>query len=502
MSLTYPTGEFRPSGPGHSRGLVPDPGEVAGDEKYLREDGMWETPAGGSNPMTTLGDTIYGGADGEPTRRAGDTSNVRKFYRELSVAGVATAPVWDALIDTDIPDISATYLTVALAGDIYTYDAADFLPSAGAGDIYTHDASEFQAADSILDTLSALADAAGVLTNNGAGVLSWGAGGGGAHDILSATHSDSTPAAVTRGAQMVGIGAVPTWTIVAAGTANYFWKMGANEPAWFDLFGTANTFTANQTISNASPSLTFTDTTGAAKSLAIAIDSNLAQFRESAGAAGSLMVLDLANLRFGMYGSPTYDFHMEKAKAADGLLIYVKNTANDGWATNAFVNDAGSAVSLVAYGSNYGTAAYRNFVSVLASGASLAGVQYEISGVNKPHIFTINGTEVGRFASSAGQFQLPVSGINAGLSVGSATACQWYQNASDQWRTPNSVWIDDGLGIGKTNLVAGVADALTGFRINGAATSGNLLRGNGTNFVSARITEPDIPNFYAYSELL
>src|SRR4051812_29601046 len=32
-----------------------------------------------SNPMTTLGDLIYGGSSGVPARLAGDTSNTKKF---------------------------------------------------------------------------------------------------------------------------------------------------------------------------------------------------------------------------------------------------------------------------------------------------------------------------------------------------------------------------------------------------------------------------------------
>lgn len=55
-----------------------------------------------TNPMTTFGDIIYGGASGAPTRLAGDTSNVRKFLRELSVAGVAQPPVWDTVASTDL----------------------------------------------------------------------------------------------------------------------------------------------------------------------------------------------------------------------------------------------------------------------------------------------------------------------------------------------------------------------------------------------------------------
>lgn len=49
-----------------------------------------------TNPMTTLGDTIYGGSSpaGTPTRLAGDTSNARKFLNSTASSGVATAPDW------------------------------------------------------------------------------------------------------------------------------------------------------------------------------------------------------------------------------------------------------------------------------------------------------------------------------------------------------------------------------------------------------------------------
>ena len=69
------------------------------------------------------------------------------------------------------------------------------------------------------------------------------------------------------------------------------------------LTSLTNTWTALQTftaspginLNGTAPSFTLTDTTASAKSLTIAVDANLAQLRESAGAAGSLLVLDLAN---------------------------------------------------------------------------------------------------------------------------------------------------------------------------------------------------------------
>lgn len=57
-------------------------------------------------------------------------------------------------------------------------------------------------------------------------------GGGAPHALLSATHTDTTPAAVTRGALATGQGASPTWSILAAGTTGHVLTMGAAEPAW------------------------------------------------------------------------------------------------------------------------------------------------------------------------------------------------------------------------------------------------------------------------------
>jgi len=45
-----------------------------------------------------------------------------------------------------------------------------------------------------------------------------------------------------------------------------------------------------------------------------------------------------------------------------------------------------------------------------------------------------------------------------------------------------------------TGLIASIINATTGFRVSGAATSGNVLRGNGTNFVSAQLAIGDLGN--------
>jgi len=59
-----------------------------------------------SNPMTTSGDTIYGGSAGAPARLAGDTSNTRKFLREQSSDAVAQPPAWDTIQAGDVPTLN------------------------------------------------------------------------------------------------------------------------------------------------------------------------------------------------------------------------------------------------------------------------------------------------------------------------------------------------------------------------------------------------------------
>lgn len=53
--------------------------------------------------------------------------------------------------------------------------------------------------------------------------------------LLSATHTDTTAAAVVRGDLIAGIGATPKWERVALGSSGTFLKAGATEPGWSAL---------------------------------------------------------------------------------------------------------------------------------------------------------------------------------------------------------------------------------------------------------------------------
>ena len=83
----------------------------------------------------------------------------------------------------------------------------------------------------------------------------------------------------------------------------------------------------------------------------------------------------------------------------------------------------------------------------------------------------------------------------------------WYLTSRGAADTPNNrlTFINDGLSTRLTlseagglsvnadiDAGAGVVNANTGFRVTNAAASGNVLRGNGTNFVSAALVNTDI----------
>lgn len=84
----------------------------------------------------------------------------------------------------------------------------------------------------------------------------------------------------------------------------------------------AQTQSGNLTVSNTAPSLTLADTTASAKDLVIAVDADKAQLREAAGAAGSLLVLDLANNRVGVgVAAPTVGLDVAGAATVAGAVI-------------------------------------------------------------------------------------------------------------------------------------------------------------------------------------
>ena len=176
------------------------------------------------------------------------------------------------------------------------------------------------------------------------------------------------------------------------------------------MLGVANVFTANQTVSSTAPSLILTDTTASAKSLTIAVDANLAQIRESAGASGSLMVLDLTNSRVGIITTtPRYTFDingqlfvgasLKTSSGVDILNLSSSEAIGSGFRLtfNRSVNGAGAyyMIQSVEDGVGYRTISLNPDGGGVSIGKSANTTLLDILGANNTTVqtITINATQ-------------------------------------------------------------------------------------------------------------
>lgn len=103
------------------KGLTPSSG--GGTTNYLRADGTWAAPTGTgfTNPMTTLGDVIYGDTGGTATRLAGNITAVKQFLSQTGTGTISAAPSWSAISGSDITGAALTStndtnVTITLGG--------------------------------------------------------------------------------------------------------------------------------------------------------------------------------------------------------------------------------------------------------------------------------------------------------------------------------------------------------------------------------------------------
>lgn len=70
------------------------------------------------NPMTAVGDLIYGGISGEVTRLAPNTTTTKQFLSGTGTGSVGQAPAWGALAVTDVPVSLTAYTPTTTGGNV------------------------------------------------------------------------------------------------------------------------------------------------------------------------------------------------------------------------------------------------------------------------------------------------------------------------------------------------------------------------------------------------
>lgn len=72
-----------------------------------------------TNPMTTLGDIIYGGASGVQTRLAGNTTTTPMVYQQVGTGSSAAAPTLAPLTAAMIPPLPASIISTGILGNAF-----------------------------------------------------------------------------------------------------------------------------------------------------------------------------------------------------------------------------------------------------------------------------------------------------------------------------------------------------------------------------------------------
>jgi hypothetical protein len=253
-------------------------------------------------------------------------------------------------------------------------------------------------------------------------------------------------------------------------------------------FSGAQTFDTIPIITNAAPGLVFTDTTASAKSLTVAVDANLAQFRESAGASGSLLVLDLANSRLGL-GTATPGAAIDavataqsgvaetlfKLRASDDAAAQVEiysNTSADGVFAPAIRSTASRNV-------DYGLSLTGQVASGLDTGSTplvaIVGQRTGGAALTSRNLF-------GVFNATTAYLRLDASGnmaVGSGNILGRIAARGTTTDAS-----ANALWLEDSVGTGqfvvRNNGLTGIGSSSPGAQLDvrpvSSSTIGQIIR--------------------------
>ena len=307
-----------------------------------------------------------------------------------ATSGGAAAPAFRGLVSADLPSSIAANTSGYAAKTAATADSASagpvypaFLYGTGTGltlyadvsKLWYYPASGTLAATTFLGDLSGLADAASTATI-----------------AENVTNGLFYPVFVSGGSGNLAL--------QVTSAKLYF------NPATGTL-GTTGTFNCSDLVAaSTAPSFQMTDTTASAKSLRVVVDANVANFYESAGAAGDIISLDLANKRVGIgTAAPSYKLQIATSVAGDQAVRAVNSattgsnyalvgvcngatpTMNVGvfaYALNATTNRALVVTGTVAGATNHAiycdSAAQVYFAGNVGIGTAAPGVKLDVNG--------------------------------------------------------------------------------------------------------------------------
>jgi hypothetical protein len=231
-----------------------------------------------------------------------------------------------------------------------------------------------QAGYTILTTFGSLANASGVLQNNGSGVLSY----------VPALSNPMT----TQGDLIYG-GASGLATRLALGTTGYMLQAGATTPSWFDLFGTSNNFSVNQNF-------TLTPVPGGS------LTSIAATFGSTTG-SGTVRVGSSGYMSYNSTGS--FQGVCFTTTDANGAFFFGKTSFGAG-TTN--VSIGGNLISVLSISTFNG-------IATIDHAGTNAGNSFKIRSKNT------SGTYLDRLIIDAWATTVPINFVNSVVNVGSTS---------------------------------------------------------------------------------
>jgi len=385
----------------------------------------WAADIGFANPMTTLGDLIYGAASGTATRLAGDTTDTRKFLRSLSVMGVASAPVWDTVTKTDVglSNVENTALS--------TWGGSTNLVTLGTVTTGTWNATKIN------------------VDYGGTGLTS-----------------------VAANALLIGSTATSLGTIGPPGSAGtFFLSYSSTLPGyqWTDTIGVADGGTGQSSYTTGDM-LYASGTTTLAKLPLVSAGIMYGGASAPAWTAAADFTWDQTNKRVGIgTTTPLYPLHVEKNQDATTYTLVYNSNSGASARSVALVNTAAASVGLYSYSSGYTTSGGQ-----IASGSAIGA-----TGSNGLSIIATAATGSIRFyTSSTSAFQGVVTDTgNWGFGTDATAPTSLIYAAKNQNAATSIRVINTDAGVNASANVFMYTTATTGLELTSpGASSPNQLK--------------------------